>query len=260
MQKDWNGDKLDGTGASGVTIDKTKGNVYQIGVQYLGFGNVTFEVEIDPQGNNPYFVTVHTLRFPNTLTSVHTSQPSFPFTMAAYSAGSTTDVSVSVGSYAGFVEGEIVNTGPRMSYFRTTAVTSSTSAYVPIFTVRNALTFNGRANQAVSNLLNVDGAAKSNTGLTTFYLIRNAALTGPVNFTQFSTSSTSYFDTGATGCTFSTNDQVIWSGTVSESGDFNYAFEDKNITLQPGESVTLAVRSVTATANCIGGFNTREDQ
>lgn len=34
-QSTWNGDKLDGTGASGVLLDPNKGNVFQIGIQYL---------------------------------------------------------------------------------------------------------------------------------------------------------------------------------------------------------------------------------
>lgn len=260
-QASWNGDKLDGTGASGYTIDPQKGNVYQIGVQYLGFGTVTMEVEVTTaDGNNADYVAVHTFKFPNTLTTPHSKNPSFPFTMAASSAGSTTNVSVSVGSFGGFIEGHKVLTGPRMTYFNTTAITSSTSAYTPIFTIRNERVYNGRANQSVVNLLSLGGAAKSNTGLTSFYLIRDATLSaGTPNFKAHSTTSCTYVDTAATACTFSNNEQVIWTGTVSTDGSFVFTFSD-DITLQPGETVTLAVRSVSATATCVGQLNTREDQ
>jgi hypothetical protein len=44
-QTSWNGDRLDGTGSSGMVIDPTKGNVAEIGIQYLGFGTITFQVE-----------------------------------------------------------------------------------------------------------------------------------------------------------------------------------------------------------------------
>jgi len=259
-QANWNGDPMDGTGPSGVTLDPSKGNVYQMNLQYLGFGTVEMQIEAALGDNNPDFITVHRFSFPNERTTPHMSQPSFPFTMAAYSAGSTTDVSVSIGSFAGFNEGDIKFNGPRMSYYNNAGVTSSTSAYVPIFTVRNSLVYASRANQSIVHLLNPSGATKSNTGLTTFYLIRNATLTGPTNFTQFSTTSATYWDTASTGCSFSANNQVVWTGTLSESSDFNYAFADEEITLQPGESLTLAVRSVTATATCVGGLNTREDQ
>lgn len=260
-QSSWNGDKLDGTGASGVTLDPSKGNVFQIGIEYLGFGAITFKVEVCPaSSNNPYFVTVHTLTFPNTRTTVTQSQPSFPFTMAAYSAGSTTDVSVSVASFSGFIEGDSVSIGPRETYYNNSGVTSSTSAYIPIFTIRSHYIFKSRANQVVTRLIGLGGAAKSNTGLTTFYLIKDATLTGTPNFAAWSTNSCTVVDTAATGCSFSSNDQVVWSGTISETGDFNYAFSDKEITMHPGESYTLAVRSVTATAVCVGSLNTREDQ
>lgn len=41
-QEDWNKDKLDGTGSSGMDIDVTKDNIYWIDVQWLGAGRVRF--------------------------------------------------------------------------------------------------------------------------------------------------------------------------------------------------------------------------
>lgn len=260
-QSSWNGDKLDGSGPSAITLDPSKGNVYQIDIQYLGFGSIVFKVEVDyANSNNPDFVVVHTLKFPNTRTAVNTTQPSFPFTMAAYSAGSTTNVSVAVASFAGFIEGHPISIGPRQTYFNNSGVTSSTSAYIPLVTLKENLTFGGRANQVVSKLLSISGASKSNTGLTTYYLIKDATLTGPTNFLEQGTGSSTSYDISSTGCSFSNNSQVVWTGGISESGQFNYAFVDGNITMQPGETYTLAVRSVTATATCIGTVNTREDQ
>jgi hypothetical protein len=256
-QTAWNGDPLDGTGASGVTLDPSKGNVYQINIQYLGFGPVVFKIEAGLEGNNPDFVVVHTINSNNTRTTTTASQPSFPFTMAAYSAGSTTDLSVSVGSFAGFIEGNKRLTGPRMSY--SGSATSSTGAYTPLFTVRNGYNYGGRANQAILDLLSISGAAKSNTGLTTFYLIRNATLTGTPNYTAWDTTSCTYVDTASTGCTFATNSQAFWSHAVAESADFSSIFVDE-VTIEPGETVTLAVRSITSSAVCVATLNIREDQ
>lgn len=260
-QASWNGDKLDGTGPSGFTLDPSKGNVYEIGIQYLGFGTVNFAVEVASDGNNADFVTCHTLNFPNTRTAVTISQPSFPFTMAAYSAGSTTNVSVSCASFAGFIEGDLVLNGPRLSFGTTAATTSSTSAYTPIFSVRNSLAYNNRANQSVVYLLNVGGAANSSAnGITTFFLVRNATLTGPTNYAQYASTSSCWFDTASTGMSTPSNDSIIWSGTVASDGQFNYAFEDAEINIQPGESVTLCVRGAVGTASCIGSLNVRENQ
>ena len=259
-QSAWNGDPCDGTGPSGFTLDKTKGNVFQIGMAWLGFGPVVFSI-LQPtnDGNNATWVVVHTINNPNSRTTVHANQPSFPFTMAAYSSGSTTNVSVSVGSFAGFVEGQMKLNGPRQTFFNTAGVTSSTSAYIPIFSFRNSYAYATRANQAVVKLLSCGGATKSTNGLTNFFLIRNATLTGPASWTSWAANSCCYADTGATGCTFSSNDQVVWTGAVSEDGQFIFSFTD-DTTVQPGETITLAVRSVTATAVCLGQVNTREDQ
>ena len=265
-QTEWNGDRLlystdPDNSPSQTTLNTLNGNVFQIGIQYLGFGAIEFKVEVCPtDGNNPILVTVHTLRFPNTRTTVTQNQPAFPFTMAAYSSGSTTNVSVSVASFAGFIEGQKISIGPRETYYNNNGITSSISAYIPLFTVKNGYSFASRANQVVSNLIGIGAAAKSTNGLTTFYLIKDATLTGPTNFAAWASNSPTLVDTSSTGCSFTNNNQVVWSGGISESGQDNYAFSDHEITMQPGESYTLAVRSVTSTSTCIGSLNTREDQ
>jgi len=266
-QANWNGDKLDGTGPSGVTLDKTKGNVFQIDVQYLGFGGVVFKVEVCPSGNNPDFVTVHTIAAPNNRTSVTVNQPSFPFTMAAYSGGSTTDVSVSVGSFAGFLEGKKVLTGPRMTPFVETNnfVGSTASTYYPLFTIRNEYTHthNGgvsnKANQSVVYPLSISCSHDDATPVT-FYLIRNATLLGTPNFTKFDDESCMYWDTAATTCSFVDRSQVQFAYTLGQSTGGAFAFTDE-LNIQPGETYTLAARAVTGTATyVIASLNTREDQ
>lgn len=265
-QASWNGDKLDGTGPSGVTLDPTKGNVFQIDIQYLGFGGVVFKVEVCPNGNNPDFVTVHTIAATNSRTSVTMNQPSFPFTMAAYSAGSTTDVSVSVGSFGGFLEGEKRLTGPRMTPFVETNnfVGSTAATYYPLFTIRNEYTHshNGttaKANQSVVYPLSISCAHDDATPIT-FYLIRNATLAGTPNFTRFDAESCMYWDTAATTCTFTNNSDVQFAYALGQSTGGAFAFTDE-IEIQPGETYTLAARAVTGTATYVNAsLNTREDQ
>jgi hypothetical protein len=260
-QADWNGDKMDGTGLSGVTIDPTKGNVYQIGIQYLGFGAITFAIETAPEGNNADFVTAHSLRLPNTLTDTSFGNPSFPFTMAVYSAGSTTNLTIKTGSFAGFIEGSKVLQGNRFSYFN--AVTSVGAVnLLPLMTVQNNLYFGGKANQAVVNIISVTGAIK-HINPVIYYLIRNGALTGNPNFVAYDTTSCTSWDTAATAVTYSNNSQLLWTGHLGDTGNIDHDFATllEELTLQPGEWVTLAARSVTGSAsNVTGSINTREDQ
>lgn len=258
-QASWNGDKLNGTGASGVTLDPAKGNVWELHVQYLGFGVVDIKCEVVPTANNADFVTVHTFRHPNTLTTPHLIQPSIPFTMSAYSAGSTTDVSVSAGSFAGFIEGPKRLNGPRFSYWNTLASTVTSGAYHPLFTVRNDSTYATRANQAVVNIVDLNVAHDDLTPVD-FFLIRNGTLAGTPSFSYYATGSCTAWDTAATAVTFSDNNQVLWTSTVAEKSGLPGNFPD-DVTIQPGETVTLAARTVTGTASYVSGsMNTREDQ
>ncbi len=258
-QSDWNGDKLNGTGTTGITLDPTKGNVFQISIQYLGFGAITFQVETClSDENNPTFTTVHVINVPNARTSTTVSQPSFPFLMSATSSGGTTNASVSCASFAGFIEGDQKLIGPRMSYFDTSTAVS-TSAYYALMTVRNELVFNGRANQAVVRLISV-GAAHDDTTPVACHVIKNATLAGTPNFTAWSTNSCTYTDTAATTCTITNNEQIIFTMPIGQSGSVIFAFQDE-ITLQPGETVTLAATTVTGTSTyTMMTLNTREDQ
>lgn len=263
-QTAWNGDRLDGTGSSGVTIDPTKNNVYSIGVTYLGAGPVEFRVYVaSDEGNNADWVTVHTLRFPNTLTTTSVGNPAFPFTMAAYSAGSTTNITVKCGSFVGFIEGPKILHGPRFSYTNTLTTVGSTN-YQALFTVKNRLFFGDRANQSVVNMLDVSAAVK-HTQPCAFFLIRNGTLAGTPSFSSYSNTSCTLYDTAATTVSFSDNSQVVWSGQLAETGDLDHHFVINDtigeITIQPGESITLAARSSTGTPSyASGSFNTREDQ
>jgi len=264
-QSTWNGDKLDGTGASAVTIDPTKGNVFQVLIQYLGFGAIVFQVEVCSSGsNNVDFVTVHTMRVPNTLTSTTFGNPSFPFTMAAYSAGSTTNLTVKVGSFAGFIEGSKTLHGNRFSYYNQLTTVGSTNLQA-IFTIMNTRYYAGMVNQAVINILSASGALK-HTSPCIFYLVKNGTLAGNPSFVSLSSNSASLWDSAATTVTYTTGDQLLWTGHLGDTGEIDHHFGNgvlnaEELTLQPGEWVTLAARAVTGTpANVTGSINTREDQ
>jgi hypothetical protein len=249
---------------SGILADWTKGNVFEIGIQYLGFGAITFKVESSPQGNNAEFVNVHTLNLPNTLTAPTFTNPSFPFTMAAYSAGSTTNVGVKSASVAGFIEGAKALHGGRFTYFNSLTTVGSTNLQA-LFTIMNTRYYKDKANQAVINLLNASGALK-HTSPCIFYLIKNGTLAGNPSFQSLSTQSCSVYDTAATTVTYATGDQLLATFHLGDTGEFDHHFGNGNynmeeLTLQPGEWITLAAKATTGTPSYVTGtINTREDQ
>lgn len=264
-QSTWNGDKLNGTGDSGLTIDPTKLNIYQISFGYLGTDSIVFKCKLSPtNGNNSTWIIFHTMRLPNSLTTTTFGNPSFPFTLAAYSAGSTTNLTVNSGSFAGFIEGNKFLHGGRFSYFNSLTTVGATNLQA-IFSVMNTRYFKGRTNQAVINLLSISGALK-HTSPCIFYLVKNGALAGNPNFAQLTADSCSLWDTAATTVTYSDGYQLLWTGHLGDTGEVDHHFGNgqynaEEVTLQPGEWVTLAARAVTGTPSYVtGSLNTREDQ
>ena len=262
-QSTWNGDKLDGTGASGITLDPTKLNLFQINIAYLGAGAVVFKVMVaGVGGNNPTWVVVHSINNPNTMTQPHVLNPSFPFTMAAYSAGSTTNLVVSSASFAGFIGGNKKLHGNRMSYENSLTTVGATNIQA-LFTVKNDRVFAGKASQVVVNLLSISGAIK-HTSPVIYYLIKNGTLTGNPNFASPSSVSATTWDTAATTVSFSDRNQIIWTGHLGDTGELDHHFNGggmEEVTLQPGEYVTLGAKATTGTPSYVtGSINTREDQ
>lgn len=88
-QSDWNGDKLDGTGPSGLTIDITKAQILWMDLEWLGLGNVRCGFVI-----NGKLVVCHTFRHANLLTTTYITTASLPLryeiTNTATTSGSST--------------------------------------------------------------------------------------------------------------------------------------------------------------------------
>ena len=72
-QSSWNGDKLDGTGDSGFTLDETKSNILWMDMEWLGVGAVRVGFVIDGQ-----FIVCHTFKNANSLTTVYMQTANLP--------------------------------------------------------------------------------------------------------------------------------------------------------------------------------------
>ena len=72
-QASWNGDKLDGTGSSGYTLDPTKTNILYMDLEWLGVGSVRVGFVIDGK-----FIVAHTFYNANNLTAVYMTSPNLP--------------------------------------------------------------------------------------------------------------------------------------------------------------------------------------
>ncbi len=72
-QSSWNLDKMDGTGASEITLDFTKTQIFMMDFEWLGVGKVRFGFNVE--GVTYY---VHELSAANNLTTVYMSTPNLP--------------------------------------------------------------------------------------------------------------------------------------------------------------------------------------
>ena len=89
-QSEWNGDKLDGTGKSGYTLDPTKATILFMDFEWLGMGSVRVGFVIDGK-----FIVAHTFYNANDLSTVYMQTANLPIryeieTAATLAAGTYT--------------------------------------------------------------------------------------------------------------------------------------------------------------------------
>ena len=72
-QANWNIDKLDGTGVSGITLDITKAQILWMDIEWLGLGTVRMGFVIDGQ-----FIHAHSFHHANLITSTYITTASLP--------------------------------------------------------------------------------------------------------------------------------------------------------------------------------------
>lgn len=73
LQANWNGDRLDGTGPSGLILDLTKAQIFWMDLEWLGVGSIRMGFVI-----NGEFILCHTFHHANIITSTYITTASLP--------------------------------------------------------------------------------------------------------------------------------------------------------------------------------------
>jgi hypothetical protein len=81
----WNIDKMDGTGPSGIVLDITKSQIMWTDIEWLGMGSVRVGFVIDGQ-----FVLCHTFHHANVIQSTYMTTGSLPLRLEIKNTGTTT--------------------------------------------------------------------------------------------------------------------------------------------------------------------------
>ncbi|MBF8253260.1 MAG: hypothetical protein HW379_1602 [Actinobacteria bacterium] len=248
----WNVDHCDGTGASGFNLDPTKGNVYEIKVQYLGYGQIYFTIE-DEVGR---MIMVHKINYPNTNITPSFSLPHFKAGYTSRNTTNTTSISLFAASFAGFIDGDVrmLRNYDSRSFSKANIGTSST----PILSIRNRLAFNNTWNLTTLELHRIVGAIEgAKPGI--IEVIINATLTGAAWTSHEATSSIVEYDTTATALTLGANGQVLRSLPLAKSDSGEILFETLSQVLESTDSITIAAKASSTTVDVSVAVSWHED-
>lgn len=248
-QSAWSIDTMDGNGLSRFVLDTHKGNVYQIGFQYLGFGNARFAIE-DPQTGQ--FQVCHMIENANARLTPVLKDPHVSGVWEVANVGSTIGTHMTGTSGAIFCEGEVLkNIGPAFSVAGAKTNVDDTPE-LPILSVRSNRVFNndvGYSEIDISTLsVSVADSAAAGSKYMTIRVYKNLRLSGPVNWAYVNeVQSIAAFDTGATGFTANQN-TLVATYVVAFQSSINIDLKGDNFFLSVGESLTVTAQSGDGTA------------
>lgn len=231
----WNGDK--------VNISPQLGNVYQIRYQWLGFGFIRFYI-LDPLNPANGFTLVHTIMYPNTAQVTSILNPTLPLFAEVLNSGNNTDVVLQTPSAMAALEGETsapFNPLDVFNSFDASATYADTNNH-HLMTLHNKSTFAAVANRVPIDLHNMNlGRSASGANTTTVRMYRNATTAIPLVFADIDTNNSpieaSITATTITGGT-AEHTFVVTNNVTLQS----FGFEDNEFTIQPGETVTMAIQ------------------
>jgi len=235
-QSVWNTDKMDGTGPSGMILDPTKGNVFQIRYQWLGFGAIRFYIENQFTGT---LNQVHVIDYANQNTTVSVNNPSFNFCAKSENTTNDTDIQMKVPSIGLFIEGTRGSVG-----FTRNAIGNekSISAGVEtnILTIRNKTVYQGIVNeiQVQPDILSFAGDGAKNI---IFRLKVDATLGGTPSYTDIRTNNSVVdFDTAGTTVT---GGVLVLTIPVAKTGQLTISLPLLNQVMTPGRTLTISAES-----------------
>lgn len=252
---DWNGDKLDGSGDSGYTLDLTKSQIFFIDIEWLGVGSVRCGFIIDGK-----YIIAHTFNNANEQNKVYMTTAILPVryeitnTAVTASASTMKQVCASVVSEGGY-EAVSVDHVAR----RTTALGTISTTFLPLVSIRLASTALGAV--VLPNRVQVLPITNQNYEVALF---KNPTLTG-ASWAAVDTDANVQFDVASTAMTGGSIVQTDYVTTSGSGGAGTLAAPTGyNFDLQLGVSLagvsdiyTVAIRTVSGatTGDAVGSLS-----
>lgn len=233
---------------SRATWDITKGNVYSIAYQWLGYGVIRFYVE-RPNGR---IQLVHQIDYPNTAALPSLSNPILKAWVRAVNTGNTSNLTVATPSFGVFSEGPISALGVHHGFsFRKSVGTTLTA----VLTLRNNSTFLGQTNRVRLHVLSFSFTGSGSSELQCS-VHRGTGLGGSPSFVDIdSNSSIAAVDTAGT----TLDGGIIKRSFELEGNQAMFAALPYPLYIEPGEALTLACRTYSGSSNLGASVNWQEE-
>lgn len=259
-QEDWNFDTMTGIGGttnpSGVTLDPTKLNVYQINFRWLGVGEIRFAIENPITGD---IMPVHHIHYSNRNNDVHLDNPSLKIGYVAANLDGNTGagVTVSGASMMGAIEG-IINTTtyPVAASRAKSGSMNTTNTKYHLLTIKSNLIENNKINTRellIKRLTGGTTASASNPCILYLYI-------DPT----YSTTKLDFTPIGA-AASYSTTDATITGGTpiaifnITSGAPDHFDLDNLRISLPPQTKLAVAVESTAVMQSASCGVTFIED-
>lgn len=254
-QANWNGDKLNGTGASGLTLDLSHPQILWMDFEWLGVGSVRCGFIINGQ-----YIVCHTFNTANVYgTTVYMTTAILPvryeITSTSAVAATLTQICSSVVSEGGFEQTSIDHVARR-----TTILTTISTTFLPLVSIRLA---SGRTGAVVlPNRIQVLPTTSQNYEVA---LVKNTTLTGATWAATVPSDSNVDYDVAATAMTGGTIVQTDFvtatgSGGISQTSlpnDYNWDLQLGTSLAGVSDVYTVAIRTVSGatTGDAVGSLS-----
>lgn len=249
-QSSWNIDKLDGNGQSGVTIDPTKGNIYQIEFSWYGYGQIVFGI-VGVINNRQTVIPCHQI---SNFSTTSVLSPN----LRVHAQLNNNDDSENLKAYVGGRQYSIV--GIYVPKYRFTgqwrASVNTSTTVIPLISFRRKTDFNDRSIR-IQGYDSIVGTEPCVLEIRIGSTLTNASFVNPTNYTAAETALET--DISATAVTAG---NVVWTQLLeagSNKNNENLTANNVEFDIPNGQILTMCVRTVTGTGTITSALRMREE-
>lgn len=244
-QSAWSEDVMDGNGSSGITLDQTKGNVYEIQYQWLGFGPIDYFIENPSTGK---FILVHKIVYANANTIPSLDNPTLPLCMAVSNTSNTSDIVLQSASMMGGIQGKDIEEGILNTVIAQLANIGTDET--AILSLHNHTIYQSKINRVRASPqefgITIEASAANKPGI--IRIRKNPTLVGASFSAVDADTSVMRKDISATTVT---GGELLFAQSVADDTPLAFDLSRKTGKLEPGETITVTGEATNGTIEAI---------